>query len=547
MSKIVQLVGIIVLISLFPFQIFAQLDSCNRDWAYDSIYIPLAEMDNSSHTVVVAIVDDAFRISHKEIKDFIYKNPLELSANQVDDDGNNYVDDYSGWDISDGDNDVSVPAGREKEFYHGTYISSIIARVAFQHYGEKASERVKIMPVKVLPDLAGSTYLKDGYRGIEYAMDNGADIICCAWSGGEPGVEELKIIREASERGILIISSAGNFDEEKILNPAAIPEVLSVSGINMDMQKSVYANYGMDVDIAAPAESVSGAHPQKDNAYIFDDGTSAATALVAGCAALIMSKDAHLAGDNVKAALMNSSRPFNKLFAQYQGKMGIVDLENALQYIADPSGRNHFFSSQRSKGSMRIGRSTEARQWKINPPGSYHGFYFERDISQIKKPEKYYLDFMVEDTLWNRYKLSKMPDQLFVPSASIELLLETGSFRKNDLLKLAYHGKTIDSTTLYCDGITYLSDESGQISDGSEEGNYSNNCSCKWMITAPAGKRIKFTFDELQTEAKVDFVYLVDGRTAIPQNFIAKFSGRNIPPSYSRSSHLLPTFSITFL
>ncbi len=47
------------------------------------------------------------------------------------------------------------------------------------------------MPVKVLSNQATRTYIRDGYKGIQYAMNNGADIICLAWSGGNPGVTRL--------------------------------------------------------------------------------------------------------------------------------------------------------------------------------------------------------------------------------------------------------------------------------------------------------------------------------------------------------------------
>ena len=97
-------------------------------WAYDSINIPISANINADiRPVVVAVVDDAFRLSHKEISRFVYTNSLEIPNNQIDDDGNGYIDDTAGWDISDHDNDVSVLPGREMEFYHGSYIASIIS------------------------------------------------------------------------------------------------------------------------------------------------------------------------------------------------------------------------------------------------------------------------------------------------------------------------------------------------------------------------------------------------------------------------------------
>lgn len=47
----------------------------------------------------------------------------------------------------------------------------------------------------------------------------------------------------------------------------------------------------------------------------------------------------------------------------------------------------------------------------------------------------------------------------------------------------------------------------------------------------------------MDTQANVDFVYLVDGQTAIPENFIAKFSGQKQPPVvYSRGNEVLVWF-----
>jgi hypothetical protein len=376
-------------------------------------------------------------------------------------------------------------------------------------------------------------------------MENGADIICLAWSGGNPGTEDLEIIRDAYNKGILIIGSVGNFNEERIQHPAFDPAVLAVAGINVNHQKEENSNYGMQVDIAAPAEYVKGAHPEKDNAYFHDNGTSASAALVAGCAAIILSKKEGLQNTDVRDALLNASTPFDKQFITYGGKMGagIVHLENALDYMANPQNRLNHYSSLRSKGSIIINAESPVQFWEINPAGAYHGFYLEADISNIKNPEKHSFSIVVNDSVWNEYKLSNTPPQLFIPSSSLKVKMQNASLRKKDIFKINFHGKSVDSTRLFCSETRYLDLESGSIEDGSGENNYTNNCSCKWIITVPQGKRIKFTFDQLDTQAKVDFVYLVDGQTAIPENFIAKFSGQNIPPVVvSRTNEVLVWF-----
>lgn len=120
---------------------------------------------------------------------------------------------------------------------------------------------------------------------------------------------------------------------------------------------------------------------------------------------------------------------------------------------------------------------------------------------------------------------------------------QNGSFKKKDIFKIKYQEKPINSTKLYSKETRYISLEEGVIEDDSKLNNYANNCSCSWIITVPIGKRIKFTFDELNTQSNAYFIYLVDGKTAIPKNIFAKLNGQNIPPVfYSRTNEVLVWF-----
>lgn len=90
------------------------------------------------------------------------------------------MDDTQGWDVSDSDNSVIPPQNRFQEFYHGTHLAGIVAQVVQSAYGDSSSNFIRIMPVKCLADRAATTYLKDGYKGIEYAIQTGSDMIICA-------------------------------------------------------------------------------------------------------------------------------------------------------------------------------------------------------------------------------------------------------------------------------------------------------------------------------------------------------------------------------
>ena len=496
-----------ILLSLFSIPgIYGQV---MEHWAYDSLHIPRLEITMENHDpVVVAIVDDGFRLSHKAIREFIYEDPIEVLGNQLDDDGDGYTDDVRGWDISDMDNDVSVPEGKADVYYHGTYIASLVSQVARLAYGESAPEKIRILPVKVLSDQAGRTYLKDGYKGIEYAIEAGADIICCAWTGGFAGEQEQEIIRRANEQGILVVASAGNFNMEEIADPAALPGVLTVAGLDSLFQKEAHSNYGMRVDISAPSSQVPGAHPDQDNAYIRESGTSGAAALTSGVAAVLMAESGVREGGIIIKTLVNSSTPFSAGISGYGGKMGagILNLQDALEYMSSERTDNRFFSSGRPKGTIYAGRETKDPGWSVDPPGGYHGFFLEMDASGVRQPGKHRVDISVADTLWNSYQLDHLPERLFVPAPAFHIRLEPGRFRKKDLFQARYYGKTIDSTSIFCSGTKYIRHEEGVLTDGSGEHNYASRSSCRWIIEVPAGKKITFRFDEMDTEANADHV-----------------------------------------
>ena len=224
---------------------------------------------------------------------------------------------------------------------------------------------------------------------------------------------------------------------------------------------------------------------------------------------------------------------------------GILNLESAIDYIEHPFTRDQHYSALRPRGSIVVTAQSVTQSWMISPQGSYHGFYLTPQIFGIKKTEKHAFSIIVNDTLWNEYALSNAPGQIYVPAQSLKVEMPDLKIKKNEVFRMDYYGKTIDSTTLYCSETQYLNQPSGVVTDGSAGNHYANNCSCKWIISVPEGKRIKFTFTTMDSEPNVDFVYLVDGRTAIPENIIAKFSGQNLPPIVQSNSNEVLIWFVT--
>jgi cell wall-associated protease len=226
-------------------------------------------------------------------------------------------------DIYYGNNQV----GTHLEYFkHSTQVASVIAAKGADSSGVKGvSDRIKIMPVCVSTE--GNEHDKDIAVGIKYAVDNGAKVINISlgkmFSLHSDWVFDA--FKYAEEHGVLIVSSAGNsnfdlntendyFFNDNIDNGKEVSSNFLLVGsssrqLNENL-KSSFSNYGtIDVDLFAPGDSIYVAYP--DNKYLFNSGTSLASAITSGVAALIFSYYPHLNANDVKQILMQSGVAYN--------------------------------------------------------------------------------------------------------------------------------------------------------------------------------------------------------------------------------------------
>jgi len=292
------------------------------DWYLEAIQTPEKLVPKrGGDPIVIAIVDDGMRITHRDIRDFIWTNAKEQAGNRIDDDGNGFVDDVQGWDVSDGDGDVVPPEDRS-DFYHGTHIAGIVARMARAAYGDAASSLIRIMPVKSLADDAPNTFIMDGYKGIEYATREGADIIIASWGVGHITPEESRTLQQAADAGILIVASGGNLAEEREQFPAAHPAVFAVASVERGGEKTVNSAYGQFIDLSAPGTGIRSAGNLTDDDYQTRDGTSFSAAMVATAAAFIKLQQPSFTSKEIEACLISASAPIEVSNRNYSGKLG---------------------------------------------------------------------------------------------------------------------------------------------------------------------------------------------------------------------------------
>ena len=91
-------------------------------WNLHKIEAPAAwEITTGSDEVVIAVIGTGVDLGHPELRNKIWTNPGEIPDNEIDDDGNGFVDDVHGWDFADDDNEP------QDYHWHGTFVATVAA------------------------------------------------------------------------------------------------------------------------------------------------------------------------------------------------------------------------------------------------------------------------------------------------------------------------------------------------------------------------------------------------------------------------------------
>ena len=320
------------------------------------------EIEQGKRNVVVAVMDSWIDYTHPDLAPNMWVNEIEANGQPgVDDDGNGYVDDIHGLNLS----------GQQPFDNHGTHVAGTIAAVNNNGIGvcgiaggNGVDSGVRIMSIGYR--FAVNTY-DDLARGYVYAADNGAIISSNSWEiqGWGNKMDSVSVLREAivyfmenagqyeqsPMNGGLVVFAAGNDNIETANYPFGDPELpkenlITVASVASTGMRSTFSNYGSWIDISAPGgEKVNkenGVYSTiTNNGYGFMTGTSMACPHVSGVAALVVSKFASpsLTPVEVKRRLLRSSAEVDKYQAgyPYRSKLGAGILD-AYAALSDDTG-----------------------------------------------------------------------------------------------------------------------------------------------------------------------------------------------------------------
>ncbi|MFI7427603.1 type VII secretion-associated serine protease mycosin [Micromonospora sp. NPDC049836] len=215
---------------------------------------------------------------------------------------------------------------------HGTHMAGIIAATNAARDGVTGiAPAAKIMPIGITTKRRGGITSTAAADGIRLAADRGAKVINLSFgSDGAASEDEIQAIRYALERDAVVVSSAGNTDrgDTDVNAPANIPGVIAVTGTTKGGRFWSGSVQGPEAVIAAPGDGIYNIGPE--HGYGWGDGTSDASAIVSGIAALIRSKYPDLDAPNVINRLIRTARDAGPPGRDPQYGFGRIDPTAAL-------------------------------------------------------------------------------------------------------------------------------------------------------------------------------------------------------------------------
>ncbi|PKF74877.1 S8 family serine peptidase [Chryseobacterium sp. PMSZPI] len=266
--------------------------------------------------------------------------------------GDNY-DDYS--EKNYGNNHYEGPDAE-----HGTHVAGIIAGLPQGkevQYGI-ASRVAKIMSVRTVPN--GDERDKDVANAIRYAVDNGAKVLNMSF--GKPVSPGKNVVwdafKYAEDKGVLLVKAAGN-ENEDVAEHLAYPTnfknvtdekpfvsnvlVVGASTNQNNALRASFSNYNKKmVNVFAPGEEIYSTVPKNEYKYL--QGTSMASPVVAGAAAVLLAYMPDLKPYQVIEALVKSSNPSTENgFSGYSQAGGVIDVAKAAEYAY-----NNFYNGKSS-------------------------------------------------------------------------------------------------------------------------------------------------------------------------------------------------------
>lgn len=276
-------------------------------WGVDRIDAELVHPTNKGTGIKVAILDTGIDLSHPD---------LNVAGN---------VTFVSGTTSGNDDNG------------HGTLVAGIAAALDNDIGVIGVAPEASLYAVKVL-GLNGGGYMSDIMSGLQWAIDNGMQVINMSFGGGPWPSTAIDLLNIAYNAGIVLVAGAGNSGNpggtgDNIIYPARYDTVIAVGATDEANSRLSSSGTGYTLELAAPGNNIYST--ALGGGYGYLGLTSAASPHVAGAAALLRASG--MTGAlNIRNRLRNSSQDLGEAGWDSKYGAGIANAFLAISFTEPP-------------------------------------------------------------------------------------------------------------------------------------------------------------------------------------------------------------------
>ncbi len=313
-----------------------------------------------SRTVIVGVIDTGVDYNHPDLAPNIWNNTAEIAGDNIDNDGNGYVDDIRGFDFGEQDNDpmdFPEPQSPADPFPHGTPVAGMIGAAGNDGVGVVGVNwLVSLLPLKIADEFGNlsTSAIVAAHDYVTALREAGVNVAVTNNSYGayrpdfyEEQPEGVNAEQDAIQRWInaggIFVASAGNGSVdldaagvEHFPSSYDIPGIISVAATDKFNNIADFSNYGAAaVDIAAPGVetwTVFSNGSTAGGSYDYFGGTSASGPIVAGAAALLKAVKPSASAVEIRETIINTAEPVAALTGKVASG-GVLNVTRAMQAL----------------------------------------------------------------------------------------------------------------------------------------------------------------------------------------------------------------------
>lgn len=290
----------------------------------DTLSVKAAWKETRGAGVTVAVVDSGTDANQPDLKGSVTTGPNMLAE---------------------------IDRGTRPTRQHGTAMAALIAGHGHGPGGDSGvigmAPRARILAIRSIAEPEDASYRRYKSeskgavaRGIRYAADHGADVINLSLGKYDEVRDDREAIGYAIKKGVVVVAAAGNDGDRKrrldkdgfapYSYPASYPGVIAVAATTPGHERAKFSNRNYSVVVGAPGAEIVYAAPGGQY-FANSAGTSQASAIVSGIAALIRAKHPKLPPALVSQALVASAE--NGPSGKYNPELGFGEV-NAARALA---------------------------------------------------------------------------------------------------------------------------------------------------------------------------------------------------------------------